>query len=110
MKKYRVSKKEIKATNNTVLKVPYCELQNLLAYSEPFAYSAGVYGWACDYYDIGGAVISTGYAPIGETVPYNLLDRYERAAEEVRAERLTYEERRDRLNTLITALCKEVTK
>lgn len=45
MKKYRVSKKEIKATNNTVLKVPYCRLQNLLAYSEPFAYSAGVYGW-----------------------------------------------------------------
>ena len=110
MKKYRVTKKSIKATNNTVLKVPYCRLQNLLAYSESFAYSAGIYGWSCDYYDIGGAVISTGYAPIGEAVPSELLNKYEREAEEIRAARLTYEDKKEALVALVGALCREIEK
>lgn len=42
----------------------YCEGQNLLNYRSPFAYSCGVYGWSCDYYDVNGVLISTGYQPI----------------------------------------------
>lgn len=65
-----------------ILSVGYCDLQYLLCYETPFAYSAGVYGWNCDYYDVGGVCISTGYRPIGKHVPHELTRRFEKQAEE----------------------------
>ena len=66
--KLRATKREIKENNYYILKIGYCELQYLLRPFEPFAYSCGVYGWNCDYYDITTnnhrIIISTGYAPI----------------------------------------------
>ena len=75
--KIKVTKKDIKNRGNKVLKLGYCELQNLLKYVEPFAYSSGTYGWSCDYYNIDGVIISTGYNPIGEEVNSNILREYE---------------------------------
>ena len=80
--KVNVTKKSIKENYDTILKIGYCELQNLLIRKEPFAYSAGVYGWSCDYYDIGGVCVCTGYNPIGQKVDYDLVREYERKAEE----------------------------
>ena len=62
--KYKVTKKEIKAYHNQILQVGYCDLQDLLRFSEPVAYSTRAEGWACDYYEIDELIISTGYAPI----------------------------------------------
>jgi len=36
------------------------KMQNLLRYRVPFAYSAGKYGWNCDYYEINYKIIAVG--------------------------------------------------
>lgn len=82
MKKTRTTKKAIKNRYSNILALGYCELQSLLAYLRPFAYSAGVYGWACDYYRVGDAIISTGYSPIGVRAKYERVKDVERRFKE----------------------------
>ena len=81
--KLKTTKSAIKNGFNTVISIGYCDAQYLLYYKNPFAYSAGVYGWACDYYEIGNKCISTGYAPIGEKLDYKLLGEYEKKAQAI---------------------------
>lgn len=79
--KIRITKKVARACAPCLLSVGYCNIQRLLLHLSPYAYSAGVYGWACDYYHVGhDVVISTGYRPIGLPVPYSLCQKYENAA------------------------------
>ena len=59
------------------------DAQAHLRYETPFAYSSGAYGWNCDYYDIDGVCISTGYRPIGRGVDYIALKSYESTANTV---------------------------
>lgn len=63
MNKIKTTKKEMKE-NYRIASVGYCEAQHLLNYKSPAAYSTRVEGWACDYYDIDGVIISTGYSPL----------------------------------------------
>lgn len=63
MNKIKATKKDMR-TNYYIISVGYCKLQNLLRREEPIAYSVGQYGWDCDYYEIDGVIISTGYRPI----------------------------------------------
>ena len=83
MIKMLVTKKEVRADYSRVISIRYCGAQGLLSYYNPFAYSAGVYGWACDYYEINGVVISTGYQPIGEEVDYKKIERAEKHLSEI---------------------------
>lgn len=66
-----------------ILSIGYCNAQALLRYETPFAYSSGVYGWNCDYYDIDGVCISTGCRPIGRSVDHIALKSYESTANTV---------------------------
>lgn len=84
--KLRTTKKEIKESAYHIIGISYCKAQHLLSYKEAFAYSAGVYGWACDYYNIDGVIISTGYSYIDNknTIKnYDLLKKYESKAEKI---------------------------
>ena len=81
--KLKATKKDIRNNSNKILKLGYCECQTLLHYESAFAYSAGNMGWACDYYDINGVIISTGYNPIGDYIDYNLCNEYEALAREI---------------------------
>ena len=65
------------------MKIGYCNAQFLLRGFNPVAYSARREGWACDYYDINGVYISTGYAPIGKAVDYEMLREYENKARSI---------------------------
>lgn len=62
--KLKATKSDVRKYYHRILSIGYCAAQNLLNYEKPFGYSAGVYGWACDYYDIDGVCISTGYSPL----------------------------------------------
>ena len=83
MIKMLATKKEIRADYSRVISISYCGAQGLLNFYSPFAYSAGVYGWACDYYEINGVVISTGYQPIGEQADYKKIERAEKHLSEI---------------------------
>ena len=80
--KLRTTKKQIKDQAHKLYAVGYCSIQYLLRYESPFAYSAGVYGWSCDYYNVNGVILSTGYSSIGELVNYDLIKEYEIASKQ----------------------------
>lgn len=75
--KLKTTKKEIRQGYSKIIRVGYCDLQHLLTYRSPFAYSTRVEGWACDYYDVNGVCISTGYSPIGQKVDYDIIKKYD---------------------------------
>ena len=84
--KYCMTKKRVRELGFPIYKVGYDEIQHLLKYEEPFAYSQGVGGWSCDYYitTISDAVIiSTGYNPIGKKIDYELCRKYDEKAREI---------------------------
>lgn len=90
-----------------ILSIGYCDAQALLRYETPFAYSAGVYGWNCDYYDIDGVCISTGYRPIGRTVGYAALREAEKRAREINDNtHNTYEKRAEHVSDVLRAFIK----
>ena len=67
--KFKTTKKEMRDNYNYIVGASYCSLQTLLYNETPIAYSSGVYGWACDYYEVANKqgrfiLISTGYSPL----------------------------------------------
>ena len=111
--KRKVTRKEIRNSYKKIIKVGYCGLQYLLEYLEPFAYSTRAEGWACDYYFIdfkNDLVISTGYAPIGESIDYKIIDKYEKAASKIVNSFKPHEEKTETLNSLIEQFIEEAIK
>lgn len=111
--KFKTTQKAIKANYNTIICVLYCDLQTLLNYESPVAYTVRREGWAADIYDMGGGVaIVTGYAPFGNVRPsYELLEQYETGAEKIRYNySLAWEEQREQLKQLTRAFIEEVTR
>lgn len=64
MTKYKTTDREQRENNEIVLGFGYCEIQNITRFLRPNAYTAGVYGWRADFYEMDGYTISTGYSPL----------------------------------------------
>ena len=112
--KLQTTKTNIKNNFHTVLIVGYCELEYLLNHCSPFAYSAGVYGWACDYYNpstkYSGVCIATGYNTErlnGKRVSYELVKEYEAKATVIVLGDNTHANKREALNALIDEFIKK---
>jgi len=110
--KFKVSKKEMKRNYNDIISIGYCNAYWLLKYKEPIAYSTRAEGWACDYYDIDGVLISTGYAPLASKNThsnYDILHRYNEQAEKIACDyTLSHEEKATQINALLKEYIKEV--
>tara|TARA_R100000734_G_C3286815_1_gene79361 strand:+ start:132 stop:479 length:348 start_codon:yes stop_codon:yes gene_type:complete len=112
--KLLATKKQIR--NNThednLISVGYCDLQRLLKFKNAFAYSKGVYGWTCDYYELENNnetfIISTGYNPIGKQAPYQLVRDYEKKADVVISTSKDYEEMKIQLDKLINEFLSKI--
>lgn len=110
MIKFKTTKKAMKDYKPRA--VGYCKLQSLLSYADPIAYATRVEGWACDYYELEGSngrklLISTGYAPQGEKIDYDLTQKYEKKATAIEYG-LNYEDKKALLNDLIRDFVDEV--
>ena len=88
--KLKTTKPNVRKNFVTILTAGYCELQYLLNHCSPFAYSAGSYGWNCDFYQpsskFSGVCIATGYNVDrlgGKRVSYELVKEYEQKAREL---------------------------
>jgi hypothetical protein len=89
--KFKVTKKEMKASFNYILGIGYCDLQTLLRDTDPIAYSVRTEGWACDYYVVDGILISTGYSPLKSKnvkVKYADISEYNEIARKCNEEEL----------------------
>lgn len=82
--KTRTSMIQITRNYNKVWRCGYCDLQNIFKGVEPDFYNCGVYGWNCDIYDTTAGAITTGYRNMrGERIPYEMIERYDKAAREI---------------------------
>lgn len=111
MTKYKVTRKSMKASYEKIISISYCNLQYLLRFQEPFAYSTRAEGWACDYYDVDGILISTGYAPIDSKQTkstYDICKRYDEAARKILCEYSVYDNQKEKVNNLLMEYIKEV--
>lgn len=109
--KFKTTQKAIRVNYNKIICVPYCELQTLLNYESPVAYTQRREGWAADIYDMGGGVaIVTGYAPFGNIRPtYEQMKAVEEQAEKIRYDySLSYEQQRESLKSLARDFIKGV--
>ena len=103
--KLKATKKQIRENFNTILSIGYCDAQYLLDFKNPFAYSAGLNGWSCDYYQIGNICICTGYSPIGTPVDYTLLRELENKAQLIKYNYdLSYTDKEKQLDELLNQL------
>ena len=59
--KFKTTRKAIVNGFVNVKCAGYCDLQALLRNHSPIAYTAGIYGWNFDVYDVYGVTICTGY-------------------------------------------------
>lgn len=101
--KLKTTKTEIKRNFVNVISIGYCDIQYLTYYKSPFAYSKGVNGWACDYYEINNVCLSTGYNPIGKNADYNLLREYEKKAQAIVSDyNIDYKLKEEKVNYLLS--------
>ena len=79
--KIQTTKKAIKNNYGKIVRVPYCDLTYLLSFKDAFAYTAGIYGWNADIYDLEGIALVTGYRTFGDISPdFELTDKYNKKA------------------------------
>lgn len=102
--KLKTTAKAIRNGYHRIVRIGYCEAQFLLKYRSPFAYSAGVYGWNGDYYDVDGVCIATGYRGLPDSrnvkCDYALVRKYDDMAQgKTQAE----------IEVLLRAFIKEIT-
>ena len=108
--KFKATKKEMKENYSKIIKLGYCSAEGLLHYRSPIAYSTRAEGWACDYYQVGNVLISTGYAPIGNIVPdYDIVEEYNNKAWTIINCYLTdYEKRKELVEDLLAGFMSAV--
>lgn len=107
MVKLKTTKKIMKENYYRIISIGYCEADYLLNYNAPFAYSSGSYGWACDYYDINGTLISTGYAPIGSkniNLSYDTISEYNKKAMKIVHSDMKHEQKKAKIGNLLNEL------
>jgi hypothetical protein len=100
--KIKVSKRAMR-DNYYILGVAYNKVQHLLEGIDPVAYSASVDGWQCDYYDVEGVVISTGYSPLKSKnikASYEMIKDYDDKARLIYLNTSNYEQRVNAIKTL----------
>ena len=80
--KFRTTAKAVKWGYHEIIQVGYCGAHWLLYGLHPVAYTAGVYGWNFDVYEVEGVAICTGYRGMpGKRLPYDFVNGFEKRAE-----------------------------
>lgn len=102
-----LKKKEVKE-NYKCYSIGYCEAQDLLSLEGANFYTAGVYGWNADVYIFGNTAIITGYRPFGESLDFDIVNKYNKKAYEYRrANNQGYEVQKRHLQMLIYEMLTE---
>lgn len=79
--KFKTTRKAIVNSSFNVRSAGYCDLCHLLHYHEATAYTAGVYGWNFDIFEVYGLTICTGY----RNMPGKRLEHIREYEEKARA-------------------------
>ena len=110
--KFKTTEKAIRENYTNIICIGYCDLQTVLNYKTPIAYTCGVYGWNADVYEINNnTVICTGYRPIGNIRPsYELTRKYDKLAEKIVYTSGEYREKKQQLDNMLSDFIGDVMK
>lgn len=103
--KFKTTRKAVVAGSSNIVCVGYCDLQYLLRYHSPIAYTCGVYGWNFDVYEVNGLTICTGYRGMPGRRANN-IGKYEQAAREA-VDTLDWKEAKKEVERLLFEFCKQ---
>ncbi len=109
--KFKTTQKAIRKGYQNVIAIGYCDLQTLLNYENPIAYTTRREGWGSDIYEINPSTcIVTGYAPFGNIRPsWKRTREYEEKARNIRYDySLSWQEQQEKLHMLLIEFVKEV--
>lgn len=105
--KFKTTRKAIVSGSGRLVYAPYAELQDLLRGHDAIAYTAGVYGWNFDVYEIGNLTICTGYRGMPGRRANN-IEKYEKQARKIWDQyEKTWDERREEVERLLTEFCEQ---
>ena len=106
---FKTTRKSIvnSTASKDLLSVGYCGLATLLKNHSPIAYTCGVYGWNFDVYNVYGKTICTGYRNMPGRKANNEASYEEKARAISDNYDLKWEERRDRIESLLKEFCEQ---
>ena len=106
--KYKTTRKAIVNGSINVKCAGYCDLQNLLRNHSAVAYTAGVYGWNFDVYEVYGLTICTGYRGMPGERLEGITEAEGKAMDILAWENkdMTYDEKREAVEELLHEFCK----
>lgn len=114
MLKVQVTKKQIKDNYRNVICVGNLNLYYLLRFKEARFYTAGMYGWNADVYEINNnTVIVMGDRPFGDIkAEYGIIKGFEDRARKIitRSDFLKYEEQEKAIDELLSEFLEVVLK
>ena len=98
--------------NFPVYSASYCALDSLLSLFSPQLYHGDdVCGWAYDVYlfsDVDQFAITTGYSPVGITIPKSVCERYNRLAKKILSDFQYSENAKEHILSCIHVMVNEV--
>lgn len=107
--KYKTTRKAIVEGTpaNSLVSVGYCDLDELLCYHSPAAYTSGVYGWNFDIYEVYGLTICTGYRGMPGRKANNVRE-YEQKAKAIRYNYdIPWEQGKEMIENLLKEFCEQ---
>ena len=112
--KYHTTKQAVNNGYFYKICIGYCDLQTLLKYENPVAYTSGIYGWNADIYDSFPEIpwnvcIVTGYRPFGNIRSnYDRNRKFEKMASKINNDySVPYEKRRAKVHKLLVKFITE---
>jgi hypothetical protein len=112
MNKIKATKRDMR-DNHFIIGIGYCKAQYLLNYENPIAYSVRVEGWACDYYEVEGVVISTGYSSLkskNTLTSHEMIKSYDDKASLIISNGGDYEQKKNAVKMLLIEFVREAKK
>ena len=106
---FKTTRKSIvnSTASKDLLSVGYCGLATLLQNHSPITYTCGVYGWNFDVYNVYGKTICNGYRGMPGRKANNEAAYEEKARAISDNYDLSWEERRDRIESLLKEFCEQ---
>lgn len=104
----KTTKKEIEKNYKKIIKICYCDLQELLYFKTADFYTSGTYGWNADIFKIDNqTVVCTGYRPFGNIeVKREIIKKYNDLAFDILSKKIDYYEKKNELDKLLNEFVK----
>lgn len=102
----KMTKKDVLATNMTVIQLLNGECANLLSYVPPYAHTEGIYGINAYVYDIWGVAVVAGNRPFGRRPDVAILKEFDARARVLIEDRKSFES--DEVQSLLSDFADEM--